>query len=142
MRLWSLHPKYLDTKGLLALWREGLLAYHVLQGKTKGYRNHPQLNRFKEAENPVAVIEFYLTKVAEEAASRGYNFDRSKVPAANCGIQLNVTTGQLAYEFSHLRNKLQLRDPDRLVDFEMTVLPDVHPLFRIVEGEVAEWERR
>ncbi|WP_368086417.1 pyrimidine dimer DNA glycosylase/endonuclease V [Nitrosomonas sp. Nm34] len=26
MRLWSIHPKYLDAKGLLALWREGLQA--------------------------------------------------------------------------------------------------------------------
>jgi len=46
MRIWSLHPKYLDTKGLVALWRDALLARHVLQGKTTGYKNHPQLNRF------------------------------------------------------------------------------------------------
>jgi len=25
MRLWTLHPKYLDARGLVALWREGLL---------------------------------------------------------------------------------------------------------------------
>lgn len=35
MRLWTLHPKYLDTKGLVALWREALLAQKVLQGKQK-----------------------------------------------------------------------------------------------------------
>jgi len=46
MRIWSLHPKYLDAKGLVALWRDALLARHVLQGKTTGYKNHPQLNRF------------------------------------------------------------------------------------------------
>ena len=26
MRLWSLHPKHLDPQGLVARWREGLLA--------------------------------------------------------------------------------------------------------------------
>ncbi len=50
MRLWSLHPKYLDRQGLLAVWREGLLAQKVLQGKTKGYKNHPQLKRFQQQE--------------------------------------------------------------------------------------------
>ena len=39
MRLWSLRPKYLDSQGLVALWREGLLAQAVLRGKTRGYRN-------------------------------------------------------------------------------------------------------
>lgn len=37
MRLWSIHPRYLDTKGLVALWRETLLlAQAVLFGNTKG----------------------------------------------------------------------------------------------------------
>ena len=51
MRIWSLHPRYLDAKGLVAVWRETLLAKHVLEGKTKGYKNHPQLNRFREVKN-------------------------------------------------------------------------------------------
>lgn len=38
MRLWVSHPKYLDCKGLVALWRESLLARKVLKGKTKGWR--------------------------------------------------------------------------------------------------------
>jgi len=38
MRLWTIHPKYLDAKGLVALWRETLLAKHVLEGKTPGYK--------------------------------------------------------------------------------------------------------
>ena len=41
MKLWSIHPKYLDAKGLVALWREALLAQKVLDGKTEGYKNHP-----------------------------------------------------------------------------------------------------
>ena len=53
MRLWSIHPKYLDTKGLLAVWREALLAKKVLENKTKGYKNHPQLERFKQQNDPL-----------------------------------------------------------------------------------------
>jgi len=47
LRLWSIHPKYLDYKGLVAVWREGLLAKRVLMGETKEYRDHPQLLRLK-----------------------------------------------------------------------------------------------
>ncbi|MGH2666461.1 pyrimidine dimer DNA glycosylase/endonuclease V [Flavobacterium sp.] len=70
MRIWSLHPKYLDTKALVALWRETLLAKHVLEGKTKGYKNHPQLNRFKEAKYPIDSINQYLSEVYFEAVNK------------------------------------------------------------------------
>jgi len=70
MRIWSLHPKYLDTKGLVALWRETLLAQHVLEGKTKGYKNHPQLDRFKRSKKPIEVINQYLAGVYAEALTR------------------------------------------------------------------------
>ena len=64
MRLWSLHPKYLDIKGLVACWREGLLARKVLLDQTKGYKNHPQLIRFNRSNlnrlesffNPKAIL--------------------------------------------------------------------------------------
>ncbi|WP_245747334.1 pyrimidine dimer DNA glycosylase/endonuclease V [Frateuria terrea] len=47
MHLWTPHPKHLDRQGLLALWREGLLARAVLRGQTRGYRQHPPLERFR-----------------------------------------------------------------------------------------------
>ena len=72
MRLWTVHPSYLDARGLVALWREALLAQKVLLGKTKGYKAHPQLARFREAGDPVAVIASYLAAVHQEAAARGY----------------------------------------------------------------------
>lgn len=67
MRIWSIHPKYLDIKGLVALWRETLMAKHALEGKTRGYKNHPQLNGFKELKKPVDGINQYLTFVYDEA---------------------------------------------------------------------------
>ncbi|MCL4280861.1 MAG: hypothetical protein KJZ58_01235 [Flavobacteriales bacterium] len=79
MRIWSVHPKYLDTKGLVALWRETLLAKHVLEGRTKGYRNHPQLDRFKQADKPVDRINQYLATVCNEALTWNYNFDKEKM---------------------------------------------------------------
>ena len=60
MRLWSIHPKYLDRQGLIALWREALLAQAVLSGKTRGYRNHPQLERFRNHPAPLSAISLYL----------------------------------------------------------------------------------
>lgn len=79
MRIWSLHPKYLDAKGLVALWREALLAKHVLEGKTKGYTMHPQLWRFRHSENPLASINRYLMGVYDKALYSGYSFDRSSI---------------------------------------------------------------
>ena len=66
MRLWSLHPAYLDTKALVACWREGLLTRKVLLGNTQGYRNHPQLQRFKLQPDPIASLDQYLSAILDE----------------------------------------------------------------------------
>src|SRR6202008_1143087 len=98
MRIWSLHPKYLDAKGLVALWRETLLAKHVLEGKTKGYKNHPQLDRFKKCKSPTEAINQYLLDVYKEAVERGYNFDRKKITLKGKRSKLKVNNKQLDYE--------------------------------------------
>src|SRR5215470_7539550 len=109
MRLWSLHPSLLDRMGLLALWREGLLAQKVLLGQTRGYRFHPQLKRFQAGKDPVAAISTYLWAVFDEACSRGYRFDASKITMRRRGILIPVTKGQMEFEREHLRKKLRLR---------------------------------
>ena len=141
MRLWSLHPRYLDRLGLLALWREALLAQKVLQGRTRGYRFHPQLQRFRTHPNPAAAIACYLAGVLEEAERRGYRFDRSKVGTVREVPVLEVTTGQLRFEHEHLLKKLRVRDPVRAAEQERLELPRAHPLFRIIPGPIAAWER-
>lgn len=140
MRIWSLHPKYLDTKGLVALWRETLLAKHVLQGKTKGYKNHPQLNRFKNSNNPVDCINNYLSIIHEEATSRQYSFDKSKVNWKFRKLHLTVTAGQLKYEALHLLNKLQLRDPGKYQELKKIGFFEPHPLFKVIDGDIEDWE--
>jgi hypothetical protein len=139
MRLWSLHPKYLDTKGIVALWREALLAKHVLEGKTKGYRHHPQLIRFQQAPQPIAAINIYLKNVYDEACKRGYCFTESKIDLTATADKLPVTSGQMQYEYLHLRNKLTERDPKRLSD--LPTEPEAHPLFVIVAGDREAWEK-
>jgi hypothetical protein len=141
MRLWTLHPQYLDTQGLLALWREALLAQKVLLGLTRGYRNHPQLTRFRELADPVAGIANYLAAVHAEALRRNYRFDADKIAATGMAGQIEATAGQLAYEWAHLCGKLAMRDPSRLKGLSKVTMPEAHPLFRIVPGEMAEWER-
>ncbi len=141
MRLWSIHPKYLDTSGLVALWRESLLAQKVLLGKTKAYANHPQLNRFKINPLPIDLIGFYLTKIYEEAVIRGYNFNKSKIITNAINIEkLSVNNGQLMYEMTHLKKKLQHRNPEKLNLIKDITTPETHPLFYIVDGGVADWE--
>jgi hypothetical protein len=142
VRLWSLHPAYLDAAGLVAVWREGLLARAVLRGRTKGYRHHPQLARFRAAARPVASIDTYLAAVCDEADRRGYRFDRAKLGRALLRGKLPVTDGQVAYEWRHLLAKLKARAPERRRGLADVVKPRTHPLFRVVPGPVADWEKR
>jgi hypothetical protein len=140
MRLWSLHPKHLDAKGIVALWREALLAKHVLEGKTKGYKNHPQLNRFKKLKHPVAAINRYLLAVYKEAVKRDYNFDPDKINHNFTSPKIPVTKGQIDYEIDHLLKKLKIRDPERFNKLKKQTTFPVHPLFKRVPGKVEDWE--
>jgi hypothetical protein len=173
VRLWSLHPRYLDRQGLTAGWREALLAQAVLAGRTKGYTKHPQLRRFQATDDPVAAVGAYLEVLAEEAAGRGYRYDRTRIitrpaaPSAWLGA-LEVSDGQLEHEWGHLVAKLALRSKGWLVTLRKAAPPDglgapldavtgalpgegapiltvpgvpqPHPIFRVVEGPVADWE--
>lgn len=140
MRLWSLHPQYLDAKGLVALWREGLLAKHVIEGKTKGYKHHPQLIRFNNTNTPLGFIQQYLTIVYNEAVSRDYQFDGNKIIITPITTQLTVTINQLAYERKHLLQKLKIRDAEKHKLFKKIQNMDPHPLFKIIKGEIESWE--
>jgi hypothetical protein len=140
MRIWSLHPKYLGRIGIVALWREALLAKHVLEGKTKGYRNQPQLERFKKAENPLDCINQYLTAVYEESVKRGYRFDKAKIRGNFKPTKLTVTSGQLNYERVHLLDKLKMRDIIKYNELIGETTFEPHPLFEVVKGDVEEWE--
>lgn len=139
VRLWSIHPQYLDVKGLLAVWREGLLAQAVLAGLTRGYTQHPQLIRFRKQRKAIAA---YLHAIADEADSRGYSFDRSRIALRRARVSLTVTAGQLEYEWGHLKRKLRERSPAdyRRIVRERDPLP--HPCFKVVPGGVADWEVR
>jgi hypothetical protein len=140
MRLWTLHPKYLDRVGLVALWREALLAQAVLLGQTRGYRYHPQLIRFRQSPAPEAAISAYLDGVFKESQARGYSFDGSKIADAGVTERIPVSEGQLDYEWSHLKGKLSRRDPSWLATIQSVARPDPHPLFMIVPGPIAVWE--
>ena len=140
MRLWTLHPKYLDARGLVALWREALLAKAVLSGKTKGYTKHPQLARFRQATAPLACIRKYLDAVHEEACRRGYRFNRHKIGAGKRAGRIRVTSGQVRYEWRHLKSKLARRSRVWLSKLPHGARPETHPVFRVVRGGVEEWE--
>ncbi len=141
MRLWSLHPKYLDHKGLVALWRESLLAQKVLLGRTKGYRAHPQLVRFRSCPDPIRAVCCYLNEVLKEAEKRGYRFDGSKITRSGRCRKIRIQRGQMDYEWDHLLGKLKTRDPKKYEANKALVCPRPHPLFKIVPGGREEWEK-
>lgn len=144
VRIWSVAPSLLDRAALIAGWREGLLAQKVLRGLTRGYRNHPQLERFRDLGDPVLGIATWLHGLADEATARGYTFDRTRVVVPpDPTLSMPLTEGQLGLEWAHLRVKVEARDPlwwsqiEPLQGIEVTA----HPLFRVVPGPVACWER-
>jgi pyrimidine dimer DNA glycosylase len=141
LRLWTVDPRYLDAVGLVALWRESLLARKVLMGKTRGYRSHPQLIRFREQRHPVAWINSYLAIVYEEAVRRGYSFDRSKLGRARAAGKLRETAGQLEFEWEHLGRKLRRRSPKAGRSMAAIRSPKAHPMFCIVPGPARDWEK-
>jgi hypothetical protein len=141
MRLWTVHPQYLDTKGLLAAWREGLLAQKVLLGQTRGYTRHPQLQRFRTRRSPAKSIAGYLVELANEADRRGYKFDRRRISVCANNGKLRETRGQLLFEWSHLKRKLRRRSPKAYRLCCKIGHPRGHPLFRIVPGPIRKWEK-
>ena len=141
MRLWSLHPKYLDTRGLVALWREALLAQAVLRGDTQGYTNHPQLYRFRATQRPLTAIAAYLVAIHQESVIRNFKFDLSKIGPGHAISQIHVTRGQMAYEFAHLKQKLKSRNKNWFKLIKAAQKPEAHPLFTIIPGSIEEWER-
>jgi hypothetical protein len=132
---------YLDAKGLVAVWREGLLAQAVLRGRTRGYRQHPQLARFRAHPRPTVAIALYLARILEEAQARGYRFDTGKIGRWAPCDRIEETTGQLAYEWEHLKRKLRRRDGAKFREALAVRRPHAHPLFVVVRGGVREWER-
>lgn len=141
MRMWSLTPSVLDAKGIVACWRESLLAQAVLAGNTKGYTHHPQLNRFRECEDPLLAIAGYLAPLVDEADRRGYHFDRSKIlRKPDKKLRLDVGNEQLAYEWRLLLTKLKQRDPNAYTRM-LHMTPEAHPMFKVVSGPLATWEK-
>jgi hypothetical protein len=141
MRLWTIHPRYLDAPGLVALWREALLAKAVLGGKTRGYRHHPQLARFRAHASPRSAINAYLAAIHAEAEARGYAFDRRKVGPVRRVAPIPAAHGQVEHEWRHLLRKLATRNRPLRRRFLRLRRADCHPLFRRVRGPVADWER-
>jgi hypothetical protein len=141
MRLWTIHPKYLDPQGLVALWREALLARAVLRGQTRGYRSHPQLDRFRAHDAPRSAISAYLAAIHAEATERGYAFDKRKIGPVRSVVPISATTGQLSYEWRHLMAKLAVRNRALRLYWRTIDVPLCHPLFTPVPGLIEPWER-
>ncbi|MEM2881950.1 MAG: pyrimidine dimer DNA glycosylase/endonuclease V [Candidatus Bathyarchaeia archaeon] len=143
MRLWSIHPKYLDAKGLISLWREGLLAKKILEGRARGYANHPQLIRFRTHEKPIILINAYLYQVFLEAKRRKYKFNPYKIEPIKLTERMTVTRGQLGFELSHLLKKLEKRDKKKFKELKNLTICDIepNPIFKVINGGVEAWER-
>lgn len=148
VRMWSVHPRYLDRQGLTSGWREGLLAQAVLAGRTAGYTQHPQMNRFRATSDPLGAIGAYLAAMHADAVERGYRYDAALIEHPPTADEwwgaIEVTDDQVAWEWAHLLAKLQGRSPDVARRWAGLGAGQValHPLFVRVPGPVADWEPR
>lgn len=138
MRIWSIHPKYLDTKRLTAQWREALLCKNVIEGKTKGYVNHPQFIRIKNHNKPIEFINAYLLTIWEEANKRLFKYDKSKIDMDKAILfknKMEVSDKQLEYEYYHMMLKSGKIEHILINEIES------NPLFNIIEGDIMIYER-
>lgn len=138
MRLWTLHPKYLDSEGLMAVWRDALRARRLLKEETDGDSDHPQLTRFRETDHPADAIECYLQTVFEEARERDVSFDASKLHTPVRNVRIEETEDRLLYEWHRLLDKLRERQPPLFRKIKDLERPDAHPMFTIIEDDVHE----
>lgn len=143
MRLWSFHPKYLNKKYLGAVWYEGITkAQSGLQGG--GYKNHSGLQRFKSTNTPpMMLLAQYLHTIWWESLVRNYSYDSSKIigPLPVKLVKLTVTRGQLDYEWRHYLGKIEKNDPDWHTRLKGILVPQLHPMFYVIEGDIEDWER-
>ena len=129
MRLWIVHPKYLDCKGLVALWRESLLARKVLKGRTMGWRHHPQLNKFRTHNNPPVAVNTYLLYILNESRNRCYKFDKRKIEKKFTRTRIKVKRKDVMEEFEVLKGKLKVRDPERYIRLLKIRKPELNSIF-------------
>jgi hypothetical protein len=108
---------------------------------TRGYRHHPQLDRFRSHPAPLSAINRYLIEIAAEAETRGYRFRRSLVGPVRNRSRLPIARGQLEFELAHLRFKVKQRAPLELDRLPVGSDLRPHPLFRVRKGPIALWER-
>ena len=142
MRLWSLHPKYLDQKGLSGAWREGLLAQACIHGRSKAYINHPQLIRFQRSHSPVKLIRRYLICLWKEGHKRGYAFNIGLIlPAARTIGKIPVNDGQVQYESGHLAAKLKTRDEVKFRALSQAETLELNDVFIVTKGGIESWEK-
>ena len=143
MSVWTRCYKYIDAEGLVALGGEALLAKNVLAGLTKGYKNHPQLDRFYAHENACEAINAYLAEVYAQACARGYKFDAAKVGEFDERnlAKIAVSRGQIEYEFAFLQKKLKTRDAKAYERNLGVKNIEIASIFKEVDGGIEPWEK-
>ena len=138
MKLWTFHPRYLDTCGLTGLWREAIMAQNILiklmQGKLVGYTNHPELNKIRNIGESIfweGAIRVYLDEIYKESVLRKHSFNQYKIRASR-GFLLNVeiwlSEEQLRQEEETIKERMAVRSPGRYQEVKDLQF-EPHPLF-------------
>ena len=115
----------------------------MLAGLTKGYKNHPQLDRFYAHENALEAVNAYLAEVYAEGRARGYKFDAAKVGEFDERnlAKIAVSRGQIEYEFAFLQKKLKSRDV-KAYERNLSVKNiEIAGVFEEVAGGIEPWEK-
>lgn len=119
-----------------------MLAQKVLFNRTKGYKKHPQLERFRQHSNALEAIGFYLYEIYKESRIRGYNFKKDKIARINKNIKpVKVSQGQISFEVKHLASKLKKRDRESFSRISKIKRIKLHPLFVSAKGGRESWEK-
>lgn len=148
MRIWSFHPKYLDKQGLSRAINEGIAGNKALRKTGEGYppswEKHSQLERFKTTAIPGIYSQLYLDRLFM-IKYNSWMLETNQEPffddIENPYPKLKVTIGQLKYEWQRYLKKISKRSPKLYEELKSIELPEPHPLFNIIDGDVESWEK-
>ena len=134
MNLWSFHPKYLDEKGLRAVWQDALFAQNVLSGRIKDHRKYyPQLMKFNNYFEPLAAIGAYLGFIYDDGVERGIIFQEHKIMHRSKRENIfQVDRERLEDEFEQYKRKMQTVSMLQTAKLRQVSKVEPHPIFEVV----------
>jgi hypothetical protein len=155
MRFWSINPRLLDYPTIKACWANLMLAKKIKNDRSTVYSNHPPLMKLNNI--PHSSFLWYMEEIRQEC----YNYSNYRIRHRSYrdaqlrrfirdnegeGYEkIEVTTGQLMYEFALLQSRLYWKNRRKYIKNKKMFIGHRISLhndaFVVREGPIEPWEK-